>query len=800
MLHQEQWKLFIRIIVVSGLFSVHGIFGQAKFIRQTLDSDHGIVAVCDLNNDGQNDVVKAASGGESLVLYRYVEPGSLVKHVLLRDVRFRGDRIASGDIDNDGDIDLVAGLNVAPPNEEEQYAIVWLQNPLPEGDPTAESSWTIQTIGSQNEYVKNIALVDMNRDGHLDVVTRAQRETALYLQTNTSTWHKDLVLEHESRAGMGVGDLDNDGGVDIVLNGFWFENPDNPTYQDFQRHVFDEKWFTPVDYSWRDNNAEVKVVDLNQDNLLDILISHSELPGYPISYYTANPVENIRKDHWTEVRITSQFNFCQTLDAGDVDNDGDIDVLAAKFQRNPEEGEQWTNAPPFPVVLYENKDGIGLEWQPTIIAEDGMYAGVLGDVGSDGDLDIVGSGSYWRGPLHFWENTLADNPLSLDAWTYILVDSSRGKWGDFDEPEWLKYFGLDMADVTGDGYQDIVSGRYFYRNPGGDMNRFWPRVDLGLNVDGMLFVDVDGDEYGDIIGTAFPEVFWLEASDREGSSWNAHHIGYLKETDHINGQGYASAQIVRGGKQELLLTAGDGIYYLEIPNRPERDQWPATLIAPSAYAEGIAAGDIDRDGDIDVIGGYVSGGEKLVPGTGDIRWDNTTVAWWENPGDGSAKWTRHDIGEATQADRFELGDINGDGRTDVIISEERYPGTEPNASLHWFEAPENPRDGRWVRHTIFTGYSLNNLDVADLDRDGDPDIITNEHKGPAEKTLIFENNGGGHFIQHILGRGKEAHLGAQAADLDGDGDLDIVSHAWDEHQYLHLWRNDAIPDINSNQP
>jgi hypothetical protein len=50
--------------------------------------------------------------------------------------------------------------------------------------------------------------------------------------------------------------------------------------------------------------------------------------------------------------------------------------------------------------------------------------------------------------------------LDLDRWHYIHADAKRGKWGDADEPDWLRYFGLAMRDLTGDGMLDIVSGRY----------------------------------------------------------------------------------------------------------------------------------------------------------------------------------------------------------------------------------------------------------------------------------------------------------------------------------------------------
>lgn len=372
--------------------------------------------------------------------------------------------------------------------------------------------------------------------------------------------------------------------------------------------------------------------------------------------------------------------------------------------------------------------------------------------------------------------------LQLDDWTYIQIDNNRGKWGDWNQPAWLRYFGLDMADVTGDGYKDIIAGRYFYRNPGGNMTGPWQRVTFDINVDAMLFVDVDGDSFSDVIAEALPDVYWLEAQDKQGNSWNAKKIGTLPKTGHVNGQGYMLGQIVAGGKPEIILACGDGIYYFEIPKEPEKGKWPKTRIASETMDEGIGVGDIDDDGDIDIAAGREAG-------------KTYRVMWYENPDNGLGDWKESVACEVVFApDRIIIAEINGDSRPDIVVSEERSPGPDPDASLYWLEQPDDPKNQTWKRHVLITEYSLNNLDVADMDRDGDFDIITCEHKGPKgkQKLQIFENDSKGHFTEHIADRGKESHLGALVADMDNDGDLDIVSAAWDYYKYLHLWRNDAI--------
>lgn len=374
-----------------------------------------------------------------------------------------------------------------------------------------------------------------------------------------------------------------------------------------------------------------------------------------------------------------------------------------------------------------------------------------------------------------------------DSWTYIEIDSTRSKWGDWSEPEWMKYFGLAMMDVTGDGYRDIVSGRYFYRNPGGDMTDTWERIDFGLNVDGMLFVDVDGDNYGDIIAEALPDVYWLEAQDSQGGSWKARKICSIPKTNHVNGQGYKLAQIVQGGKPEILLSSGNGIYCIEIPVNPSDENWPVRCIAPEATEEGIGTGDIDGDGDIDI-----------AAGSGEKKGDGMTVSWWENPGKRGTDWKRHNVGETIRfADRVEIADINGDRKPDVIVTEERWPEPE-DVHVFWFEQPGVPEKSGWIRHTIAVQNTTNNLDIADMDGDGDIDIITAEHRG-TKKLQIWENNSNGAFWkEHIVSSGRESHLGARVADMDNDGDLDIISIAWDDHKFLHLWRNDSLSGSTGN--
>jgi hypothetical protein len=368
-------------------------------------------------------------------------------------------------------------------------------------------------------------------------------------------------------------------------------------------------------------------------------------------------------------------------------------------------------------------------------------------------------------------------------WTYLPIDSSKQKWGDWAEPQWLRYFGLDFGDVDRDGLMDVVSGRYVYHNPGGDMAAQWPRTVLDDNVDAIFVADVDGDPFADIIAQALPNLYWYEAVDEKASLYRRNKIGTVPATSHVNSQGFEKADIIAGRKTEFLIAGNGNVYAIEIPEDPaETSTWKIQLIAANTSDEGIGVGDLDGDGDLDISCGRRPDGED----------EPKILVWFENPGHIDAKWDDHVVGHTDHPiDRIEIADLNGDGQADIALAEERYPGLEPDGSLFWFAARQDLRK-EWQKHLIVTQYSSNNLDLADLDKDGDVDLLTGEHKGQALELQLWENDGSGNFRKQVLDTGKENHLGTKWVDLDADGDLDIVGAGWDNYRWMHVWRNDDV--------
>jgi hypothetical protein len=740
------------------------------FEQQVIDAS-GVAyarAVGDVDGDGLADIV--ATPHEPVnELWVYRAPDFVREVVLTLESGvhgwpyFRADGVKLADVDADGDPDVVARIG---DSGDVNGKVVWIENPRA-GCHDISGTWVVHDVGV-NLYTKDIGVADFDGDGRVDIVTREDSETQIWFN-DAGSW-VEKAIGHPPHEGMALGDLDGDEDPDIVLNGFWLQTPADARNGAYTQRTIDDKWFTQS-VGWESNSCKVAVADIDGDGGQDVVLTQSEYTGYPVAWYTtADPVNG----PWVENVIEPVCDDCHNLQVADFDDDGFVDVLYGGMPQSAQRG-----------LHLALGDG-GATWTALDIQSDGSYSAVIGDLESDGDWDVVSVRNWNAAPTEIWRNTLRSPvpPYGLDQWQYITVDDDRVRWGGS-----LAYFGLGWGDVNGDGYLDLVSGRYFYRNPGGDMSASpWPVVEfnVGANIDASLVLDVDGDAFGDVIASTGPEVYWLEADDVEGTSWTA----YLVDDDapyeagHVIPQGYAVADLVPGGRPEVLFNNGDQVYAYTIPAvTPEAGDWPRTPLVGDSNSEDIGVGDVDGDGLVDIaVAHWTGSGAK-------------SLKWARNPGDGSGNWTAYIVGEVVPAgsgqfpDRVKIADLNGDSRPDLVCSEE--VSASP-ASTYWFEAPADPTQVPWVRHLIVTQYTTNSMDVADMDNDGDVDVITQEHRG-TEKLQVWENDGCGNFVERIVDTGREGHLGARVADLDQDGDLEIFSIAFDSYQFLHLWRNDNGP-------
>ncbi len=311
---------------------------------------------------------------------------------------------------------------------------------------------------------------------------------------------------------------------------------------------------------------------------------------------------------------------------------------------------------------------------------------------------------------------------------------------------------------------------------------------LANGVDVFFAVNADGDEFADLIGIEGDTVYWIEASNESGTTWASKPVGKVEKA---RTQGYTAARLVPGTNPQLIFTRGKNLYVLEVPSDPIHISWPLHCISTANEEEGIAAGDIDGDGDLDIAA---------------VQADGHDVIWLENPGALILEWKVHAVGRPTSdpqvcLDRVALADLNGDGRLDIIVTEERQDW-KLEAHLYWFEAPADPKVGKWNHSVIARHRSLNSMDIADVDGDNVVDIVVAEHTDQKSEwaqdnltTVYLNKEKGRTWLPNIVERGSHSsHLGARLIDLDNDGRFELVSIGWSQYRQVHLWKMIA-PDL-----
>lgn len=712
-------------------------FGYAKmeqsFNYMLIDGnsleDVWLKTIGDINGDGLLDLIAGGNAAGGLIWF---ENPNWVKHIIASQRALSTDA-ETYDVDQDGDNDVIA-LTTSE--------ILWFENPI----------WTLHSIDSR--ILHDLEIADFDNDGDIDIVARDQGEFGhkgdelhFYQHETPSSWTHKIVKIADGE-GLKVADIDDDDDQDVVVNGSWYENTGNIINGPWSEYSYTTNWDHP--------NAFVNTGDIDGDGRVDIVLSPSELAGqyYRISWFKA-PVDP-KSGNWTEHIVADNIEAVHHfVGVADMDSDGDMDIATAEMVqgKNPDE-----------IKIYINDAGNGQSWMKLVIATTGSHSMRLLDFDNDGDMDLYGAN--WQGQdVELWENTICST--SLDSWERHIVDDSR---------PWRAVF-ITSADIDGDNLDDIITGGWWYQNPG-DPGGQWARNTIGSPLNNMAAVyDFDGDNHVDILGTqgkgSDPDPRFVWAHNSGTGSFNILNNVESRKGDFL--QGVAVGQLRDGDNYTVALSwhmADQGVQTLTIPSVSVIEPWTWSKISATSQDEALDFGDIDRDGDLDLLLGTI---------------------WLENQGTSWSESVLHDISAApygeSDPDRNHLADINSDGRLDAVVG---YEAISVPGKLAWYEQGLDS-NSTWTEHLIASVVGPMSLDVADMDTDGDFDIIVGEHNldDPTNASLyVFENadGKGDQWVEHLVYTGDEHHDGGQVFDIEGDGDLDIVSIGWG-HANVILYEN-----------
>ncbi|MCA1597026.1 MAG: FG-GAP-like repeat-containing protein [Chloroflexi bacterium] len=294
-----------------------------------------------------------------------------------------------------------------------------------------------------------------------------------------------------------------------------------------------------------------------------------------------------------------------------------------------------------------------------------------------------------------------------------------------------------MGVFSNDGLVDIGvintgDGFYLYRDAQ-DWKKYrisdWPNESEDAQA-----VDINGDGATDIVvGGLDNHTGWLENPLKQGKDpyttlWKSHPIDKTRESHDV-----VAGDIDHDAKMDIATESG--IYF----QGKTPDQWIFRSLPRVNEGTWLANLTGRRDGYLDLIA------PDRGPG-GEIR-----LAWFENPGHSggdprTAPWKAHVIdplpGGATNSKSYTnittaVSDFNHDGRLDVAAVPMYPDNANTGDGLVWYEAPRDPRNGHWIKHSIehtIGWVHQGSLRVADFNGDGAPDIAFAEQEQSSDRT------------------------------------------------------------------
>ncbi len=624
------------------------------------------VAFGDLDADGDLDLIALDAGGVDFngalpgavsVLLNNGD-GTLFVHMIL-DLGLRPQSLALHDLDGDGDLDVAVAITGGD-------MVTILRN---DGDATF-----VVDADYPSDAPQAIAVGDLNGDGANDFVTAdwLQDVVSVRLNNGDGTFGKPVSYDSGLRpTSVAIGDLDGDGDADLAIGNFGDSFFHGATVS-IVRNNGDGVFVAPVPFEVGESPTSVHMADLDGDDDIDLAVTNEFSDDVSVLLNNGDAT-------FAEQVTTSAGLAPYSVASGDFDGDGDLDLTVANMAGNtltvlPNQGDG-----SFQDV--QNHD-VGAGAEPTAVA--------MGDLDNDGDLDLAITN---RGSDGF------DGTVSL---LFNFGDGSfaeQGLLGTGFDPE-----SIAIGDLDGDGDADLAVTNYGNGN-----------VSVWLNNGNGAFDD--DIRYGTGVG---PQS--LAMGDLDGD----------RDLD-------LAVANAASGNVSILLNDGDGTFADDAIYLINGGDFSLPI--------SIALGDVDLDGDLDLA-------------TANIKPFNVSLLL--NDGDGA--FGNEVLFPFTLPQAVDFADMDGDGDVDLVVAN------------GFISVSFNNGDGLFSDPVFFDPcYAAYFVTTGDMNGDGDLDIVTREASNAVGVLLNDGKRVSPAFGDIELFRVGSEPLKVAIGDLNGDGALDLAA-------------------------
>jgi len=474
--------------------------------------------------------------------------------------------------------------------------------------------------------------------------------------------------------------------------------------------------------------------------------------------------------------ITTTAGSAFSVYSADLDGDGDLDVLSASNQDNK-------------IAWYEN-NGHQSFGSPQVITTqaDGASSVYAADLDADGDFDVL-SASFRDNKIAWYEN----NGGGTFGEPQVITTSADGAQSVY------------AADLDGDGDLDVLSASAiddkiaWYENNGNKTFGSQQVITTEANgANSVYAADLDGDGDLDVLSASSGDgkIAWYE-NNGEGAFGDP-----LDITTAADGARsvYAADLDADGDLDVLSASAGDSKIAWYKNNGDGTFSATRVITTEAEAALSVNAADLDADGDLDVLSASFSDNKiawyenktppplaltateptSAAPGT-EITLQGTGFDAFA--GDNTVTFTKFGATEGTDAtptaidgtSQLTLTVPSGLSEGLYTISASRASDSKADTLAPLFAAVTGGGAFTGPQNAITTeADAARSVYTADLDGDGDLDVLS--ASSDDNKIAWYENNGGGTFGDpQAITTAADGARSVYAADLDGDGDLDVLS-------------------------